>query len=329
MKRLFFTLFAAAFMCSGASAQISAFPIETTWGVEGYTLPRTVIVVSVTQQREVIIRGPYARYAAEYLGVTGAPMSDRETYSILGASLSWSAEPDPNQVYGLDPKKSGDVKVFNWLAPSAELSTTAHLEDVDFLDAKFGGRTPFKDMGTSTVVENSLGQSVFNSSAVEKSEQQMAADAASIIFKLRKRRVELITAELGENVFGAGMDAALKEIARLEEEYVSLFLGKRMVQKNEVKFLVIPNAADQRAVAFRFTPEGGVVSASDLTATPVSIEFKSLDSGAQAQDKAVRGGVTYRIPQLCEVTLNDGVKVLTQSNIPIFQKGVLHTAPML
>ncbi len=329
MKKLLFTLFAAAMVCSGANAQISAFPIKTTWGVEGYTLPRTVVVVSVTQQREVIIRGPYARYAAEYLGVTGAPMSDRQTYTILGASLSWSAEPDPVQVYALDEKKRSEVKVFNWLSANEELSQTEQLEDVDFLDAKFGGRTPFKDMGTSTVVENSMGQSVFNSSAVEKSEQQMAADAAATIFKLRKRRVELITAELGENVFGAGLEAALKEIARLEEEYVSLFLGKRMVQKNEVKFLVIPTAEDERTVAFRFTPEGGVVSASDLTATPISLEFKNIDKATPQQSKEVRGGVVYRIPQLCEVTLNDGTRTLTQSNIPIFQKGLLHTAPML
>ncbi|HAY31196.1 DUF4831 family protein, partial [Alistipes sp.] len=62
-------------------------------------------------------------------------------------------------------------------------------------------------------------------STVEKSAESMAADAANMIFSLRRHRLDLVTGEAGENVFGGGLKAALDEISRLEQEYLALFLG--------------------------------------------------------------------------------------------------------
>ena len=59
--------------------------------------------------------------------------------------------------------------------------------------------------------------------------EDAARTAAAQIFSLRRHRIELVTGEAGENVFGEGLKAALEEIDRLEQSYLELFLGKRIV----------------------------------------------------------------------------------------------------
>ena len=50
--------------------------------------------------------------------------------------------------------------------------------------------------------------------------EDAAREAANTIFSLRRHRIELITGEAGENVFGEGLKAALAEIERLEQSYL-------------------------------------------------------------------------------------------------------------
>lgn len=328
MKK-FFIIISLIGLSAAGFAQVSAYKQGISASVEGYSLPRTVIEVKVVQEREVIIRGPYARYAAQYLGVAGAPMSDRETYKILGATLSWTTEPDPSQIYAIDEKSGSMAKVFNWIVPAAK-ATVAIAADRDFAGAQLAGRMPFTDMGTSTVVENGDNMAIDRASAVEKSPEQMAADAASMIFKLRKRRVELVCGEQGENVFGAGLSAALKKIARLEKEYVSLFLGKRYVQRTEHLFNVVPEAGKNRLVAFRFSPTKGVAGVSDLSASPINMEFSPISAlAAPTTKRSAARAVQYRVPQIEAVTITDGTTVLASDNIPVFQRGVMVEAPVL
>lgn len=61
-----------------------------------------------------------------------------------------------------------------------------------------------------------------------------------MIYMLRKKRMELVTGDAGEHVFGEGLKAALDELNRLEEEYLALFLGKQFRQKIVREYDVIP-----------------------------------------------------------------------------------------
>lgn len=328
MKRVF--LIAAIALGSVASmAQVSAYKQGSGEIVDGYTLPRTVINVKVAQEREVILRGPYARYASQYLGVTGAPMSDKESYRILGATLSWGVEPDIEATFALDSKSKERVKSFQWLTANEHMQSDLP-QDNNYKGAKLGGENPFKDVGTSTVQQSSGNDLSFElMSGIEKSTEQMAADAAAVIFKIRKRRIELITGEQGENVFGAGLQAALDEMQRIEDEYVSLFLGKRYVQRTEHVFEVVPQAGEQRVVAFRFTSDGGVVPTTDLMASPISLELTPIDSAVSVGDKSKSSGVLYRVPLMEQITLSDGSTVYATKKIPVYQNGIFTQIPVL
>lgn len=345
--------FAVAAVCmAGATvapafAQVSAFPQGIgSKSVEGYTLPRTVVNVTLVMEREVILRGPYAKFASQYLGISGAAMSDKQNYRIVDATLGYCEEPDPAQTYHLDQPVDAQSKVFHWL--SAVPAQRQLLADAEYQGAAIGNNNPFTDVSLNplygtTVEQSGLADSesfgelpVNRTSAVEKSTEQMAADAANAIFTLRKRRFDLVTGETGENVFGAGLSAALKEMDRIESEYLALFIGKRYTQRIVKTFSVLPSDKGT-AIVCRFSPTKGVVPDTDLSGRPIVIEM-TAEAGASEGGQSVNMGggsrkgavsVRYRVPAVQIVKLVDGNDELARERIPVFQMGRVTYAPVV
>ena len=79
--------------------------------------------------------------------------------------------------------------------------------------------------------------------------QTAARNAAAAIFSLRKHRLDLISGEAGENVFGAGLPVALERLDRLEQEYLELFLGRRVVTTETRRFPPRANCSRSSAVS--------------------------------------------------------------------------------
>lgn len=354
MKTKTFYRVVSALLCSlvapltaPATAQVSAFPQGSgTAAVDGYTLPRTVVTATVVVEREVILRGTYAKYAAQYLGISGAAMTDKQNYRILDASLGYYEEPDPAQTYALDRSVDLHSRAFHWLSVGQPQQSL--VADAKFQDAAMGNNNPFTDVSLNplfgvTVERNGLadGESfgelpVNRTSMVEKSTEQLAADAANAIFTLRKRRFDLVTGEMGEHVFGAGLPAALKEIDRLEAEYLSLFIGKRYTQRIVRTYSVLPSDKGASIVC-RFSPAKGLVSDSDLSGRPLVIEMTPERAGTEGSaargtvGSAKKGGANlpYRIPSVQIVKLVDGTDELARERIPVFQMGTFASAPVV
>ena len=314
----------------GANAQIKAYPQSCAGAIEGYSLPRTVINVEVHSQREVVLRGPYARYASQYLGIIGAPQTDKESYQLLGAKINYVEEPDPSSTFVFDAKTGAPIKAFQWLTMVPKINNSQILKDNDYSGASIIGDNPFKDVGATIYQEatNSGQEDVLSSTP--KSVENMAAEAAATIFKLRKKRIEIICAEQGENVFGAGLEAALLEINRLEKEYLSLFVGKRYVQAFVTEYPVLPKNGEMRSVVCRFTTEKGVTGPMDLSASPVTIEFK-IEGKTRVVDGEAKSSrmVMMRVPETVNMKVSFGEQTLAVDRAPIYQFANTIEVPVL
>lgn len=149
--------------------------------------------------------------------------------------------------------------------------------------------------------------------------------AAQEIFSIRKNRYDLITGEAGENVFGAGLDAALKELNRLEEEYLSLFLGKQTTTARTHEFRVTPVASKQTYLVGRFSAADGLLPETDLSGQPIVVEVRALDTisteGLPLAAKAGKDTVGYRIADdaSCRIVFNN--TEIYSTVIPILQFG--------
>ena len=128
----------------------------------------------------------------------------------------------------------------------------------------------------STVEAGGLASNRFNGSAMSLEEQATAT--ANLIFSLRKHRLELVTGELGEGVFGAGLQAALEEIARLESESLAMFYGVTRTAVSTVKYVVEIKGDVKDYMVCRYREDTGVVALDNLSGELVSLHIDTADT---------------------------------------------------
>ena len=290
MKRLLSTLVllvAAAGLCAQPRTPYIA-PlglVEGAAGVEPQAEPRTVLAVDVTVACDRTISGPYARYAQKYLGVR-APLTDKSDWRVVDARI------------GLAP-----ANAFEAQQPAApERRVVSHAAS----DEEFTRVAPDRRMSLMPPPADA------------------AAAAAATIFSLRKHRLELITGEAGENVFGGGLQAALDEIAREEQALLELFLGKRIVSTKTQRFYVRPVADKRQYVVCRFNGEKGVLPANDLTGNLVVLQIDPSEQTPSSIPEASEKDPSVarcRIANEATCTLSVAGESCAEAVLPIFEFG--------
>ena len=136
----------------------------------------------------------------------------------------------------------------------------AIIEDVNYV------AQPLAEVETSDLSAGSTFSTVLPNrlSATEKQPEQAAEQAASIIFELRNARLELITGEYGDGVYGAGLESALREIDRMEQSLLELFYGKRIITRSTTRYEITVEAEKTSYVGARFNADQGLLATDNL-----------------------------------------------------------------
>ena len=132
------------------------------------------------------------------------------------------------------------------------------------------------------------------------------------------------------------MGAAVAELTRLEDEYMTLFVGYTLSQTQRMRFDVVPDAGrtNQMYVAFRLSDTAGLLPADNISGRPVVMditvqEFAPVEMPAVADPKEKRPVMVYcRIPAACTVKLLNGTELLLQNRIPVYQLGQESSFPV-
>lgn len=156
-------------------------------------------------------------------------------------------------------------------------------------------------------------------SSTEYAQDVAAEDAAEQIFALRRARLDLVTCELGEGVYGGGLESALREIDRLEREYLELFYGRSETTYHTERIVVPVDANVTTYVIQRFSAERGLVGKSDLDGEIVMVDIKPTACDYPAGDE--KGVVAYRYANNAEVSVMLGQDVLVRRILPIYEYG--------
>ncbi len=258
--------------------------------VKSNVVPQNALQVSVTVKKEIVKSGPYARYAQQYLGVI-APLNDRTSYQITDAHICIM---------------KGEM--------SSSKQSNASADDITF-----------NDMGINPIVQSVSSLQANRMATREKSLQDMASDAANTIFNLRKKRVDIITGET-QDVYGAGMEAALKEISRIEQEYTDLFLGKKIVTYATYNFGVIPTQGKLSYVLCKFSTKNGIVDILSSEGSRIALSLVSENSIKMLpQDKGSKNTLTESVivPDWVTATLLNDTKPITSTMVELYQFGKL------
>ncbi len=243
-----FRLLAFALLLSGGvSAQnpyISLQGANETAGGLTVAQPRTILAVDVTVEHDVTLSGPYARYAQKYLGSARSAHRQDRVERYRGADRPARRRHLP-QCRGSGSGLDPRAVAHRLRKRVRALAAGQDRHD----DARAGGR------------------------------------------RAHRRRANLLAAppphraghgRSGENVFGEGLKAALEEIDRLEQSYLELFLGKRIVSTETRRYVVCPQADKKQYIVCRFSPAAGLLPDTDLSGDIVLLQIEP--SGAAKSD---------------------------------------------
>ena len=247
--------------------------------------PRTMLAVDLTVECDATVCGPYARYAQKYLGVR-APLTDKRSYAVKSAAIAL-----------IDPAEH--LRARQPEAPTVRV--VAHAA----ADEEFARIQPDKtDMLTPSL-------------------EDAARNAANTIFSLRRHRLELITGEAGEHVFGEGLAAAMNEIARLEQSYLELFLGKRTVSTETRRFTVMPQVEKKQYILCRFNESQGLLPDNDLAGDIVLLQIEPSGDTASAVEASAKETLTMncRVADPATCTVICGGREYGRTVLPVFEFG--------
>lgn len=335
------------------SVSISAFAQkkgEDPQGYMTYSLPMTTITLEVEAIQEKFYAGPYAKYAEKYLGIKPR-QKDETLFQLTEIRMTPYVEADQSRRYSVNVKAGNVDATFLKLADEGLVS---------FSDANFGDESvwrfttrsqgDFSSKGvtsnlsteSTTLYRNQKKESAYNkvsvqqNMVVEKTPEKRAAETAEMILKIRQQRFQIVTGDTDATYSGEAMGAAIDELTRLEEEYMTLFVGYSEYQTQRMKFEVVPDAQreSQMYVAFRLSDAAGLVNSENMSGRPVVMEivpqvFAEPElTNVVEQKKQQPVMAHYRIPAVCTVRLIDSGNILMQTRLPIYQLGRESSLPV-
>ena len=316
-----------------------------------YGLPRTVFTIKVDMERSIEIPGPYARYAADFLGITDAITEENESWTITGIIVGTHEEIDPSEYYviksssflrsnALSLRREGLILDIN----SRQFSAS---ERQNVGDGQEWGQFTFADLGsdeyfnlqrdtayrTVNVDSTFIRLPYIVESRRRLSQEQLAVNAARRIIELRDGKHLVLTGET--NVFPQS-DVAINEINRMEKEYTELFAGK-VVKENRsytVTFIPEPGMENRSITLFRFSELTGPETGETGGGTAITAELipekktKALNIiNNQPQGGATFDKLFYRAPDIVNLRISMGREVLFNSRKMVYQFGEIVQLP--
>ncbi len=312
-----------------------------------YALPRTSLKVTVNYMKEVFIPGPYADYGLKLLGIPGVQKQRDEQYSITSVDVKDIVEPDPGRYYSVNvvegtpdlskfdfavEKKliiTGDYNINTSMNLPLQLSDRSNLTYTDVT------MEPNEEMKSTTIYKTIINDTSFikipvTSEQMErKTIERKAEEAAKLILEIRSDRYYIAAGMLDPFPDNYDMQTSITSLDRLEQEYLSLFIGKKFTQSFSKDYFVIPEGSLEKETfqLDKFSRHKGV---GDLEGGNLFLHVEPEGNASgyrnrlpQQPESDAYNRFYYRLPEVCEVDVEFAGEILFIKRLNIFQSGVL------
>ena len=294
-----------------------------------YSLPRTSLEFTVKAVRTDFTAGPYAAYASKYLGID-VRTADETTFAISEVQLRSFSEADPSARYFWTASKEARPTMLKLTSQGlVAVGNQPVKSDWKFAakqQAEFNSRP-----ANLTSASGAKGREV----VVEKTDEAKAAEVAARIFDIRENKYKILVGDTDATYSGEAMKATIDALDAMEAELMSLFVGSSSTGEQQAVFEIIPEPGVQNAVAFRLSQTAGLVAPDDYSGTPWFVEIVPEALAAPVAEpepeQPAKGGkkkaaapvqkLRCRIPAVCSVSLGDGVAVILNQRVPVYQLG--------
>ena len=300
-----------------------------------YYLPRNVIRLDFVVEKNQDYKGKYSSYAKEMLNTDNYIKENKTTYKIIKVNVNTLTEADPSMVFHV----ATDDKAKE--APKYEICF-----DNDGIIKSFGCQTSLADSSNDVKVDNVLNENKIldyqyivledKDDEEEKSKYTDKEIALSILEEIKKLRVAYFDLISGyqEVDYGKTMNYMVEELKALENEYLSMFVGKTNTETFTKTFYVIPNEGENSVVLGKFSNTEGF--SATKTGEVVRINFTDLSKSSvinnlstdEIQNTTYTNKLFYRNPANVTMQVSCGDKVFYENRLKISQLGNVILLPM-
>lgn len=300
-----------------------------------YYLPRNVIRLDFVVEKNQDYKGKYSSYAKEMLNTDNYIKENKTTYKIIKVNVNTLTEADPSMVFHV----ATDDKAKE--APKYEICF-----DNDGIIKSFGCQTSLADSSNDVKVDNVLNENKIldyqyivledKDDEEEKSKYTDKEIALSILEEIKKLRVAYFDLISGyqEVDYGKTMNYMVEELKALENEYLSMFVGKTNTETFTKTFYVIPNEGENIVVIGKFSNTEGF--SATKTGEVVRINFTDLSKSSvinnlstdEIQNTTYTNKLFYRNPANVTMQVTCGDKVFYENRLKISQLGNVILLPM-
>lgn len=281
-----------------------------------YSLPRTVLDITIEAERTVRRPGDFYKYAKKYLKEENAIAEPSEVWTLKSITVVPRGVADPDEKYLMQFKSgSSPFLVLNEANVPVALNTEQipDQEKADLPEPVATRPTPLETPAAKQAVSEEMLQS--------QSSAKRAELAASRIYELRQSRTDLITGQADQMPpDGKAMQIVMDNIAAQEAALTAMFLGTEQHSTDVVTYTYTPDGPRTNDVIARLSPLKGIVDPDDLSGEPIYITIDVTDRGKLPvnekgeEKKFPKGGVAYKIPGTAIVKIDyDGDRVYAKS----------------
>lgn len=312
-----------------------------------YALPRTGLKVHIDYQKNVFIPGPYADFAQRQLGIEGVGKKRSEEWRIVGASLESTTEPDLTRIYSIAGiEGTPDQSVVDWAEQSGlilrgnysintAIGTYAGQKDPGGVMFKDVTMEPNEEMKEETIYKTLITDTSFVRVPVtteqmeRKTIERKAEEAARLILEIRSDRYYLAAGLVDPLPADFDMETAMESLDKLEEDYLSLFIGKSSTEHISREYFIVPEGSleTERYSLDLFSEGQGIGTAEaqpvELVIAPAGDARSLRNLMPQEPEAELYNHFYYRIPEICAVAVVYGQKELAKNRVSIYQSGAL------
>lgn len=290
-----------------------------------YTLPTTVLDITIETETTEKEPGEFYKYAKKYLNIDNPIAKTEISTRVKSVTVSERGVADNTRRYNMQLKGGFSPYI---ILNEENMPLAINTQDLYKGDEK--PELPVAQKAAPTPLQTEAARQVVSEEMLRsRSLAKRAELAAAKIYALRQSRTDLITGE-SENMppDGKAMQIVMDNIEAQEAALMAMFVGTTKVWTDVKTVTFTPENDVNGKVIARISATEGIVDADDLSGAPLTISVKVTERGEMPVNEKgetipfPKNGVAYCIPGKADVTINYEGKQLFNKLIPMAQFGV-------
>ena len=253
-------------LTASAQGQSSAYQPGVTQDGVAYWLPKTMITVTVTAQKQTFKPGEFSRYAERYLRLSDVKDKAEEVWSIKDIKVSTVGVPDKENLYTLAFPAKGNRPYFELTNDGVIHGVNVRYKEQPAQNVQAPAPKPVKKVNPQEYMTEEI--------LMASSTAKMAELTAKEIYNIRESRNNITR---GQADFvptdGESLKFMLESLTAQETALLTLFNGTNETEDVTFTINVTPDEALNKQILFRFSSKLGVLPIDNLAGEPVWIDL--------------------------------------------------------